>query len=409
MSARSSFGLSGQTQAAIASVRRAAAAERASGLGAAVEIRPLASLSGEIKSWRALAAHALEPNVFLEPAFALAAEPVLGPDVQASLVWSRSSPPGLIGLFPVRVATYRYGLPVPVLCSWTHPFAPFGSPLVHRDAAELAISAWLDHIARDASLPGLLLMQYVCNNGAFGALLDAASAVRGCMVQDFDRHQRALLAPEGDRSRYLTQAIAPRRRKELGRQWRRMQDLGPVAVLRADSPAANAAALTDFFRLESSGWKGRAGTAVSNDPGLRQFMTSAVGALAGQHQAAIHRLCIDSKAIAACITLRSGHSAWCWKIAYDEEYARFSPGAQLLARVTDDLLSDATIASADSLATPDHPLIDHIWRERCTMSDRLIAVRADPFAPFSVISRLEAMRRLGRAAGRTLRDRWRSR
>ena len=407
MSAQSSAGLSGQTQAAIASLRRAAAAERASGLGASVEIRPLASLSAEIKSWRALAARALEPNVFLEPAFALAAEPVLGPAVRAGLVWSRSSPPELIGLFPVRIETYRYGLPLPVLCSWTHPFAPFGTPLVHRDAAELAISAWLDHIARDASLPALLLMQYVRNDGAFGALLDAVLAVRGCMMQDCDRHRRALLAPDGDRSRYLHHAIARKQRKELARQYRRMEDTGPVTVLRTDTPVTVMTGLADFFRLEASGWKGRAGTAVCNDPGLRQFMTSAVRALAAQGQAAIHRLCVNDKAIAACIALRSGHSAWCWKIAYDEEYARFSPGAQLLMRVTGDLLSDATIASADSLATPDHPLIDHIWRERCTMSDQLIAVRPDSFVPFSIISRLEAMRRLGRAAGRAVRDHWR--
>jgi CelD/BcsL family acetyltransferase involved in cellulose biosynthesis len=407
MSAQSGAGLSGQTQAAIASLRRAAAAERASGLGASVEIRPLASLSAEIKSWRALAGRALEPNVFLEPAFALAAEPVLGPDVQAGLVWSRSSPPELIGLFPVRTETYRYGLPLPVLCSWTHPFAPFGSPLVHRDAAELAISAWLDHIARDASLPALLLMQYVRNDGAFGALLDAVLAVRGCMMQDYDCHRRAFLTADGDRSRYIHNAIARNQRKEFARQFRRMEDIGPVTVLRTDTPVTIMAGLADFLRLEASGWKGRAGTAVYNDPGLRQFMTSAVRTLAAQGQAAIHRLCVNDKAIAACITLRSGHSAWCWKIAYDEDYARFSPGAQLLVRVTGDLLSDATIASADSLATPDHPLIDHVWRERCTMSDRLIAVRTDSFVPFSIVSRLEAMRRLGRAAGRTMRDHWR--
>jgi len=232
-------------------------------------------------------------------------------------------------------------------------------------------------------------------------------AVRGCMMQDYDCHRRAFLAADGDRSRYIQNAIARKQRKELARQFRRMEDIGPVTVLRTDTPVTIMAGLADFLRLEASGWKGRAGTAVYNDPGLRQFMTSAVRTLAAQGQAAIHRLCVNDKAIAACITLRSGHSAWCWKIAYDEDYARLSPGAQLLVRVTSDLLSDATIASADSLATPDHPLIDHVWRERCTISDRLIAVRTDSFVPFSVISRLEAMRRLGHAAGRTMRDHWR--
>ena len=43
-----------------------------------VEWRPLAELGAIAAEWRELAARALEPNVFYEPAFALAAAPVFG-------------------------------------------------------------------------------------------------------------------------------------------------------------------------------------------------------------------------------------------------------------------------------------------------------------------------------------------
>jgi len=409
MSARPGAGLSEQALAAIANVRRAAAVEHASTLGVTVDIRPLVSLDDTTESWRELAARALEPNIFLEPGFALSAASAFGSGVQVGLIWSQSSPPELLGLFPVRIEAARYGLPLPVLCSWTHPFAPLGTPLVHRDIADAVISNWLDHVAQDTSLPTLMLMPYVRDDGAFAGALDTALARRGSASESYDRHQRALLAPGDHRTDYMAHAVAPKRRKELARQWRRMQDLGPVTVLRADKPAAVATALADFFRLEASGWKGHAGSAAADEPGIRQFVTSAVNELAALEQSAIHSLCVGDKTIAACITLRSGHSAWCWKIAYDEDYARFSPGAHLLMRVTDDLLRDPAMTQADSLATPDHPLIDHIWRERCTMSDRLIAVRADLFVPFSVVSRLEAMRRFGRSTARSLRDHWRGR
>ena len=46
-----------------------------------VEWRPLAELAAIAAEWRALAARALEPNVFYDPAFALAAAPVFGHDV----------------------------------------------------------------------------------------------------------------------------------------------------------------------------------------------------------------------------------------------------------------------------------------------------------------------------------------
>jgi len=409
MTARRSAGLSDQALAAIASARRAATAERVSSVGISVELRPLASLGDVVDPWKALAARALEPNVFLDPAFALAAAPALGGDVQAGLVWSHAPAPELLGLFPVRVEARRYGLPLPVLCSWTHPYAPFGTPLVHRDAAEPTLSAWLDRLAADPSLPALMLMSYVRDDGPFAGLLDAVLERRGSAAASYDRHRRALLAPGHDRAAYLGHAIARRQRKELARQWRRMQDRGAVAVSRADDPAAVAAALEDFLQLEAGGWKGRAGTAAAGDPDLRRFMTRAVTDLAAQQRTAIHRLHIGDRVIAACIVLRSGPHAWCWKIAYDEDHARFSPGTQLLVRVTEDLLRDPGIAQADSLATPNHPMIDHIWRERCVMSDRLIALRTDSLVPFALVCRLEAMRRIGRSAARVVLDQVRGR
>ena len=51
-----------------------------------VEWRPLAAMDAALTAWRALAVRALEPNVFYEPAFARAAEPVFGEDVGAGLV-----------------------------------------------------------------------------------------------------------------------------------------------------------------------------------------------------------------------------------------------------------------------------------------------------------------------------------
>src|SRR6185436_5058102 len=112
------------------------------------EWRELAALADAAEAWRALAARSLEPNVFYEPAFAQAAAPVFGRDAGAILVWSGSN--RLVGLFPARIE--RRG-PLTRLAGWTHPFAPLGTPLVDRDEVDVAISAWLDQIARDASMP----------------------------------------------------------------------------------------------------------------------------------------------------------------------------------------------------------------------------------------------------------------
>ena len=81
-----------------------------------------------------LVERAIEANVFYEPSFALAAAPVLGADVGAGVVWSRAG--RLLGLFPARVERRRYGLALPLLVGWTHPYAPLGSPLVDGEMCE---------------------------------------------------------------------------------------------------------------------------------------------------------------------------------------------------------------------------------------------------------------------------------
>ncbi len=76
---------------AIAKARRATVAERFAANAFTVEWRALTALEPIAGAWRELAAHALEPNVFYEPAFLLAAAPVFGRDAGAVLVWSDGS------------------------------------------------------------------------------------------------------------------------------------------------------------------------------------------------------------------------------------------------------------------------------------------------------------------------------
>ncbi len=68
-----------RTASAIASARRAVVADRYAVNSFAVEWRWFAELVPIADDWRDLAARALEPNVFYEPAFALAAARRLRP------------------------------------------------------------------------------------------------------------------------------------------------------------------------------------------------------------------------------------------------------------------------------------------------------------------------------------------
>jgi CelD/BcsL family acetyltransferase involved in cellulose biosynthesis len=366
------------------------------------ERRPLAALADSIECWRRLAATAAEPNVFYEPGFALAAAPVLGRDVEAVLVWSAERPRRLVGLFPFRVAARRYGVTFPLLVGWTHLFAPLGTPLVDRDAPAAVAASFLDHVRSDATLPRLLLLPLHDEQGAVAQALRTAVEHGGGAHATFGRHRRAALRPEGDVAGYLERAIGKKRDKEFKRLRRRLAESAPVTFDVARGPAAVTAALQSFLALEAKGWKGAAGSALLLSPSLRRFAETAVDALARQGQAGVARLLLGTRPIAAVVTLRSGGGVWAWKIAYDESLARFSPGVQAMMELTDVLLDDKTMAFADSCATPDHPMIDHLWRERIAMADLMIALQPGP--RFALTCRLESVRRSAIAWVRGLRD-----
>jgi hypothetical protein len=275
---------------------------------------------------------------------------------------------------------------------WTHPYAPLGTPLVDRDLAQPTIAAWLDHLALRTDLPKLMLLPLCPIEGAFAQAFDSALARRGDRCVLFGTHRRALLMPADERASYVERAVGSKKLKELRRQKRRLGDAGVVMWSIASESAALASALQDFLDLEAGGWKGRAGTAAKSDPEIRAFMEAAVPQLACDGKARIARLFLDARPIAAIILLRSGDTEWCWKIAYDESVAQASPGVQILIDVTQALLDDMSVTRADSCATPDHPMIDHIWRERLALSDRLIGVSPAGAASFALARALETGR-----------------
>lgn len=354
------------------------------------EYRSLASLAPLADEWRRLAARAIEPNVFYEPAFALPAAAAFGPDAHAVCV--RDGEGCLAGIFPLRIECLRYGLPFPVLSGFVHPFGPLGTPLADSGNARETAGAFLDCLVADRSLPRILLMPFLPEEGPFAAAFGAALAERNLRAAAFGRHRRAMLAP-AVREDYSGRAMDTKTRKELRRQRRRLSELGTLAHSSADDASDVAAVLEQFLALEAKGWKGRVHSAAVQNPAALAFVREAVTALAREGKARGDVLSLDGRAVATILTLCSGGTAWSWKITYDEAFARYSPGVQAMLDLTHDLLADPAVMRTDSCATSGHPMIDRLWSERLALSDRLICL--DPgFSPaFAVACGLEAARR----------------
>jgi len=360
-------------------------------LSLVAEWKTLAALdAADIDAWRDLVARALEPNVFLEPSFALAAAKFLPRERDAGALLIRDGA-RLVGLVPGRVEGFAAGRPVSTFVGWTHAYAPLSTPLLDREAAKEVIGCVRRALPKLPGKPRLILDSLVNEDGAVARLRAGELAQERISVSRFDPHRRAMLRPAA--GRHPLASISGGRLKELRRQRRRLGELG-VLARRVIARPEIAAAIEAYLALEARGWKGKAGGAAQLDVATRLFLKEAVGALAAEGKARIDLLTLDEKPLAAAITLFSGGRAWFWKTAYDEDYARFSPGVQLALDLTEELGGDAKISLVDSCAVAGHPMIDHLWSERLAIADWMMPLDAAGGPALAAAMGAEKIRRL---------------
>lgn len=322
------------------------------------------SLSASIAAqWTVLADQAAEPNSFaerwfLQPALALLADAA---DIRLAVVTSQSGL--LVGLMPVTVRPVYGRIPVANVQNWMHHNSFLGVPLVRHGMEEPFWTALLTGLDDADWAKGLLHVRGLTADGRVMRGLETAAAQfeRPCDV--VQRTRRALLSSNRTPQDYWDANIRKKKRTELNRLESRLGEMGELAY-RTLAPDDDAEPWIDaFLRLESDGWKGRAGSALTCDPALAQFLRIAA---AGAHAAGkldVHRLDLDGRPIAMLINFLAPPGGFSFKIAFDERYARHSPDV-LIERYNLRILERREIDWLDNCATEDHAMIDSLWGQR---------------------------------------------
>jgi CelD/BcsL family acetyltransferase involved in cellulose biosynthesis len=369
-----------------------------------IEIIERHGLARIADAWRDLAARALEPNAFLTPAFACAALTLLADarDFKLVAVW-RIDPDArrLTALLAVKLAVHRWALPIRLAVGMAHNYGPLGMPLLDRDRGMEAAEAFLEWLARGAVAARFALFPFLTQEGPAAHMLARAIESAGLRRHSIGVFRRAL-ARRATPGRYLDTALDRKKRRELARQRRRLEERGVLVSRIAIEPADVVEAVEAFLKLELHGWKGRRGTATLQREDRKAFLRAALSGMAAQRQARLHVLELDGQPIAIGIALVSQDRGWFWKIAYDEDFARYSPGVQVAVAVTDDLLSLPDIGAIDSVADPGNPLMEHLWRERLALADWLVDLTPGGSALMPLVCWLEGLQRAARSAARTL-------
>lgn len=307
--------------------------------------------------WAALATRASEPNAFAESWFVRASAAHLSPpdDSRLLAVWRG---PELLGVLPLCTAP-KYGrIPVRHLTNWLHYHAFLGTPLVRAGEEHAFWESALATLDQADWAPAFLHINGLVENGPVHAALAARRRTDTVL-----RAERALLESDLSPAAYYETHVRKKKRKEIGRLKSRLAELGTVRCDRL-SETDDITLWTDaFLSLEASGWKGRTGSALGANPSTRRFFADALATAHACGRLEILRLSVDDKPIAMLVNFLTPPGSFSFKIAFDEDYARFSPGV-LIQLENLAVLDRADIAWMDSCAVSDHAMINSLWAER---------------------------------------------
>jgi CelD/BcsL family acetyltransferase involved in cellulose biosynthesis len=329
-----------------------------------------AALAAHVAAWEELAANAAEPNPFYEPWMVLPAlEHLAEGGVQFALVYVDQK---LCGLFPLeRQQRYR-GLPVRHVRLWRYIHCYLGTPLVRRGHATAALRGLLDWLGGTGRASAIEWRE-VAADGPFFAALTEVRAHSGAFAFRTHQRERAMLRRASSADEYLQRALPGASRKELRRLQARLAERGALEFRTLESAADAPRWIEDFLELEAAGWKGQRGSALASSVGGRAFFRRAFLEAASRRRLMMLALTVSGRPVAMKCNLIAGEGSFAFKIAFDESYARYSPGTLLELENIRACHARPGLQWMDSCAAPEHFMANRLWPERRPLVDLMAA------------------------------------
>jgi hypothetical protein len=330
---------------------------------ASVRLVRAAELPAYLEVWQRLSDRALYPNISYEPWMVM---PILQTCVTDHLYFLLVFGPQeqeLWGFIPLEKQTRCLHLPIPNLVLWQHRFCYVTAPLLHVDHARQTLEALWQWFESNPLGAHVLDTNWLLADGAFHNLwLDFAIGRVSFMLSDLPR---ALFQPEKPLPAYLAQVISRKSQLEFQRRERRLAELGTLRYETVNAPEEVEAWLMSFLKLEAAGWKGESGgRAFATYPPDASYFCAITKEAYCRGRLLLLSLTLDGKPIAMRHTLFAGEGAFAYRTAYDESYAKYSPGVLLELELMRRICHRPGIKWMDSCASPRHELLNRIWRDR---------------------------------------------
>jgi len=350
-------------------------------------------------AWHVLGENSIEDNVYYCPRYAsaLLANVDRDADVRFALVWENTD---LIALLPFTAPKIRVPIAGTAAWAWQTKYTFSCAPLLDKLRFAEAADTLLDVVA--SFYPGEWVIPRIYTEGAACQTMIKALEANGRPWVLSNKFQRATLATGETFDGLMQSHISSKRRRELARNRRRLEELGPVTheIRRFGSGLKDAVAA--FLRIEAGGWKGKRGTALACQPATRAFAIDAFAARETDSICRADMLMLAGKPIAVGLTLFAGRTGFAVKCAYDESYRAYSAGLLLEVEVMRSFLAEAWAHRLDSGTDGQH-VIDGLWPGRWEVADLIFSCAPRyPRWRMATLQRTEQVKQTAKRATKSL-------
>lgn len=321
-------------------------------------------------AWDDLCARAIEDNVYYSPRYARALIDNIEHDrsLRFAAVWQG---PKLVALLPFTCSKIELPFLGTAARAWQTDYTFGCAPLLDRMCSAEAAAGLIDLLSTIKE--GEWIIPTMNAHGAACRVMIEA-------LENYDRpwrfsnaFQRASLESGGSFDGHMQTHLSSKRRRELARNRRRLEENGKVAHESHRSGAGLTQAVEAFLKIEASGWKGQRGTALMCLPETRQFALDAFAASSGDSICRADVLTLNGTSIAVSLTAFAGRTGFTVKCTYDEAYRTYSPGLLLEVEIIRSFLTERWAERLDAATNGAH-VIDSLWPGRTEVADLMFTL-----------------------------------
>ncbi len=326
------------------------------------------------------------PNPFFNTSFLSASVDTIGNENMQFLFLSETiGEQETLKMFAPVILTKQGILQKPVLKIWTNLYTPLGLPLfdaTDNNTIDVLINCLNNAQHKEAVA---ILLDLIPKQSEFTQKLYISNLL--CKkLHRFSYTARAMLKPSMPAD-YLKTKLSGKRKQRLKKGMNELKGLGDVAFYKATSGAEIVPHFEEFLLLEAGSWKGKRGTSLKDLKQTSTFARKAVQNMNKENQCSIYTLRLDDKAIASLVVFSDNGYFFPWKIAFDEDYARYSPGNNLLAHVNQELFGMKGFKGIDSLAAESNKTAQTFWPDQLELYSIAIGIGKNAEADAAFLAR----------------------